>query len=209
MVFEEFVQLQNPARDRTQGLGLGLAIVRRTAELLRHPLKLASTSGRGSLFSITVAKAGAVQARLAVDTTSPASSTAGIIVVEDEGDVLDAMVRLLGLEGHRVYPGRSAGEARKAHAAALAAGDAPVDLIIADYRLENDTTGTDAIRALHAHIGRVVPTIIITGDTSPSRLKEISASGSRILHKPIADEELRETIAAVCFAGKATSGDKR
>jgi signal transduction histidine kinase len=37
MIFEEFVQLQNPARDRTQGLGLGLAIVRRTAELLRPP----------------------------------------------------------------------------------------------------------------------------------------------------------------------------
>ncbi|RVA58491.1 response regulator [Mesorhizobium sp. M7A.F.Ca.US.001.01.1.1] len=209
MVFEEFVQLQNPARDRTQGLGLGLAIVRRTAELLGHPLKLASTSGRGSLFSITVAKAGAVQARLEVDTTSPASSAAGIMVVEDEGDVLDAMVRLLSLEGHRVYPGRSAAEAQEAHTAALAAGDAPVDLIIADYRLENDTTGTDAIRALHAHIGRLVPTIIITGDTSPARLKEISASGSRILHKPIADEELRETIAAVCFGGKAISGDTR
>lgn len=50
MVFEEFVQLEKPARDRTQGLGLGLAIVRRTAELLEHPLRLVSTPGRGSTF---------------------------------------------------------------------------------------------------------------------------------------------------------------
>ena len=54
MVFEEFVQLQNPARNRTQGLGLGLAIVRRTAILLQHPLKLVSVTGRGSMFSVTV-----------------------------------------------------------------------------------------------------------------------------------------------------------
>jgi hypothetical protein len=50
MVFWEFVQLQNPARDRAQGLGLGLAIVRRTAVLRQHPLKLVSVTGRGSMF---------------------------------------------------------------------------------------------------------------------------------------------------------------
>jgi K+-sensing histidine kinase KdpD len=50
MVFEEFVQLQNPARDREQGLGLGLALVRRAAVLLQHPLKLVSVTGRGSMF---------------------------------------------------------------------------------------------------------------------------------------------------------------
>jgi len=50
MVFEEFVQLQNPARDRAQGLGLGHAIVHRTAVLLEHPLMLVSVTGRGSMF---------------------------------------------------------------------------------------------------------------------------------------------------------------
>lgn len=76
------------------------------------------------------------------------------------------------------------------------AGDAPVDLIVADYRLEHGTTGLDAIQALSAHIGRRVPAIIVTGDTSPSRLKEVSASSVRILHKPITGEELREAIHA-------------
>lgn len=197
MIFEEFVQLQNPARDRTQGLGLGLAIVRRTAELLQHPLRLVSVPGRGSMFSITVPRAHRVSFTLQPGQPSPAADImAGIMLVEDEKDVFDAMVRLLTLEGHRVYAGRSVAEVLKIHTEALMADDAPVDLIVADYRLEHGTTGLDAIQALTAHIGRRVPAIIVTGDTSPARLKEVSASSVRILHKPITGEELREAIRA-------------
>lgn len=75
MIFEEFVQLQNPARDRAQGLGLGLAIVRRTAELLQHPLRLISVPGRGSMFSITVPRAHPVTSTLQPGQPSPAADT--------------------------------------------------------------------------------------------------------------------------------------
>jgi signal transduction histidine kinase/CheY-like chemotaxis protein len=201
IVFEEFVQLQNPARDRAQGLGLGLAIVRRTTVLLQHPLKLVSVTGRGSMFSVTVPKASAVETPLP-DRASPAGIAVSIMVVEDEGDVLDTMVQLLTLRGHRVYAGRSAAEVQKIHAEAIVAGAAPVDLIIADYRLGDGATGVDAIEALCAHIGHSVPAVIVTGDTSPSRIKEATASGHRILHKPITGEELHEAIVAACAGGK-------
>lgn len=195
MVFEEFVQLQNPARDRTQGLGLGLAIVRRTAELLQHPLRLVSVPGRGSMFSITVPKALPITSPLQLSRSLPAAGiAAGIMLVEDEKDVLDAMTGLLTLEGHRVYAGRSVGEVLSTHAEALSAGDAPIDLVVADYRLEHGANGLEAIESLYAHIGRRVPAIIVTGDTSPSRLKEVSASSVRILHKPVTGEELSEAI---------------
>lgn len=195
MVFEEFVQLQNPARDRTQGLGLGLAIVRRTAELLQHPLRLVSVPGRGSMFSITVPKARPITSPLQLSRSLPAAGiAAGIMLVEDEKDVLDAMTRLLTLEGHRVYAGRSVGDVLSTHAEALSAGDAPIDLVVADYRLEHGANGLEAIENLYAHIGRRVPAIIVTGDTSPSRLKEVSASSVRILHKPVTGEELSEAI---------------
>jgi signal transduction histidine kinase/CheY-like chemotaxis protein len=202
MVFEEFVQLRNPARDRTQGLGLGLAIVRRTAELLQHPLKLVSVTDRGSMFSVTVPQASAVETPLPDNRASPAGIAVSIMVVEDEADVLDIMVQLLTLQGHRVYAGRSAAEVQQIHAKAIMAGDAPVDLIIADYRLGDGATGVDAIEALCAHIGRPVPAVIVTGDTSPSRIKEATASGHRILHKPITGEELHEAIVAACVGGK-------
>lgn len=198
MVFEEFVQLQNPARDRAQGLGLGLAIVRRTAALLQHPLKLVSVPGRGSMFSVTVPRANTVETPLPDNRVSPADITVSIMVVEDETDVLDIMVQLLTLQGHRVYAGRSAAEVQQIHAEATVAGDAPVDMIIADYRLGDGATGLDAIEALCVHIGRSVPAIIVTGDTSPSRIKEATVSGHRILHKPITGEELRDAIIAAC-----------
>jgi CheY-like chemotaxis protein len=124
------------------------------------------------------------------------------MVVEDEGDVLDVMVQLLTLQGHRVYAGRSAAEVQQIHAEAMVAGDARVDLIIADYRLGDSTTGLDAIEALCTYIGRPVPAVIVTGDTSPSRIKEATASGHRILHKPVTGEELYEAIVAACVGGK-------
>jgi signal transduction histidine kinase len=202
IVFEEFVQLQNPARDRTQGLGLGLAIVRRTAALLQHPLKLVSVTGRGSMFSVTVPIASAVATPLPESRVSRAGIAVSIMVVEDEGDVRDTMVQLLTLQGHRVYAGQSAAEVQRIHAEAMVVGVAPVDLIIADYRLEDGATGLDAIKALCAHVGRSVPALIVTGDTSPSRIKEATASGYRILHKPITGEELHEAIVEACVGGK-------
>ncbi|MEW5728059.1 MAG: ATP-binding protein [Pseudomonadota bacterium] len=51
-VFEDFVQLDNPERDRTKGLGLGLAVVRRMAVLLRHTVAVRSWEGRGTVFSV-------------------------------------------------------------------------------------------------------------------------------------------------------------
>jgi CheY-like chemotaxis protein len=84
----------------------------------------------------------------------------------------------------------------------MMAGDAPVDLIIADYRLGEGATGLEAIDALSAHIGRSVPALIVTGDTSPSRIKEATASGHRLLHKPITGEELHEAIVAARVDGR-------
>ncbi len=51
-IFQEFVQLANPERDRSKGLGLGLSIVRRLVVLLDHRLILRSAPGRGSTFSV-------------------------------------------------------------------------------------------------------------------------------------------------------------
>lgn len=54
MIFEDFYQLDNPSRDKTKGLGLGLSIVQRTAHLLGQNVWVASRIGHGSVFSITL-----------------------------------------------------------------------------------------------------------------------------------------------------------
>ena len=53
-IFEEFRQLNNSARERDRGLGLGLSIVRRVGDLLGHRIEVRSWPGRGSVFAITV-----------------------------------------------------------------------------------------------------------------------------------------------------------
>jgi two-component system, sensor histidine kinase len=58
-IFEEFVQLGNDARDRRQGLGLGLAISKRFTQLMGGSLSVRSAPGRGCCMTIALPKAGA------------------------------------------------------------------------------------------------------------------------------------------------------
>jgi len=120
----------------------------------------------------------------------------GIMVVEDEPDVLHALSNLLEVWGHRVYAGTSALLACQRHIEASHVGRAPVDLILSDYRLGDGQTGADAIRRIRSYLARQVPALIITGDTSSERLREAAASGSQLLHKPLDTEQLRHAIAA-------------
>jgi len=64
------------------------------------------------------------------------------------------------------------------------------DVIVADYRLRDDMTGEDAIDQVREELNEDVPAMIVTGDTSPDRLKEATSSGFRLLHKPVVAEEL-------------------
>lgn len=53
-LFEEFYQVGNRARDRRKGLGLGLAVAKRLAVLLKHPIEARSRPGRGTVVRLTL-----------------------------------------------------------------------------------------------------------------------------------------------------------
>jgi two-component system CheB/CheR fusion protein len=74
-IFEEFHQIDNPARDRRHGLGLGLSIVQRLSTLLAHPVKVHSVLGKGSAFSVEVPRGGGPQAELGRELPSGALGT--------------------------------------------------------------------------------------------------------------------------------------
>ncbi|MBA8878978.1 ATP-binding response regulator [Phyllobacterium myrsinacearum] len=193
-IFDEFHQLSNPSRDREKGLGLGLAIVRRTSGLLGHPLKLVSSQGRGSMFSITVPLIATPPSAPTVHSALSTTGSPSIMIIEDERDVLDAICQLLTVLGYQIHAGRSASEVIQAHATATNGNKRPVDLIIADYRLESGTNGLQAIEEIHGYLNQRVPSIILTGDTSPLVLKQISDSGYQLLSKPIDGDVLQEAI---------------
>lgn len=184
-VFDEFVQL--PGAEK-HGLGLGLSIVRRMADLLGHALRLRSVVGKGSAFSLLLPLAAPIAPALDQPETESQAPLA-IAVIDDEADALEGLVQLLEAWGHQVWPGRSPGQV-----IAAMGGDEP-DLLITDYRLSGGLTARDAVAMVRHHLGRDLPVIILTGDTAPDRLREATESGHRLLHKPVDPDALGEAIA--------------
>jgi signal transduction histidine kinase len=191
-IFREFYQLGNPARDRRKGLGLGLAIVDGLCRILDHPLELKSKLGHGTTFQ--------VQVPIAVDTATyreeiPAETSLGlhgyaVLVIDDEPAICQAMAEVLERWGCQALTARNAQDALTQ----LSASGFCPDVIIADYRLEDGRTGTEAIAAVRDQLGHPVPAAILTGDTAPERLREASASGFLLLHKPVNPARLRAAL---------------
>lgn len=186
-IFDEFVQLGNPERDRAKGLGLGLAIVRRLGDLLDCPVALRSEPGRGSMFAISVPIAPDTPSADAPPRTAAAS--AGLVfVVDDERLVREGAAQLLESWGYRAVAAGSAAELL-----AIADGARP-DVIICDWRLRADETAPAAIGRIRQATGVAAPALIITGDIAPERLRAIRDAGFAALHKPVAPGKLRAAV---------------
>jgi CheY-like chemotaxis protein len=113
-----------------------------------------------------------------------------IVVIDDDPLVLDGMGGILRTWGCQVIGGATA-------EAALANGDEAMrrpDLIISDYRLANGKTGIEAVEHLRHMLGDDIPAFLITGDTAPERMREASASGFHLLHKPVSSMALRAML---------------
>lgn len=187
-IFGEFLQLQNPVQDREQGLGLGLAIVHRTAKLLGHEIMVSSTPGKGSMFSITLPRtAPSSLTSHYPGPTMPLPENFHVLVIDDDAEVLHAMHVLIGSWGYKVLVASDADEA------ILALGDEKdkVQLILSDHKLRDDLYGEDAICKVRAFLGRDVNAAIITGDTSLKAADKISAGGFPVLYKPLHSAEIR------------------
>jgi signal transduction histidine kinase/CheY-like chemotaxis protein len=196
-IFKEFYQLDNPERDRTKGLGLGLAIVERVARLLDLPIEVHSTPGAGSAFSVTVPKGNPSRAGTdaAVRAAAATCDLAGlrVLVVDDEIGAREGMRTLLEQWGCDVTLAASEAEAIDATREA----DTLPEVIVMDFRLRDGRTGPQAIEKLKEQLGRDVPALIVTGDTAAERLREAKAGGYQLVHKPVQPAMLRAFLGNV------------
>jgi CheY-like chemotaxis protein len=184
-VFHEFHQLGNPERDRSKGLGLGLAIANGLARALGHELTLASKPQHGSVFRLTMPIDTAIPVeQIAMSQTKTRLLNARLLVIDDDKIVRDGMLYLLRDWGCECDAAESIEEAL-----ALVQLNVP-DVVISDYRLREQRTGVEAIAALRAVLGEALPALLITGDTAPKRLREAKASGLPLLHKPVTPGKL-------------------
>ena len=193
VIFEEFYQVGNPGRDRQRGLGLGLAIVRRHAELMGFAFGVHSWVGKGSIFWLRVPFAfqgASLEAARVEKELSPIDGLK-ILVIDDEPVQRNALGGFLKSSGVDV---RLSGDLEEARAH-LARHFVP-DVVIADYRLSDGATGTDSVAALREEFRITLPTIVLTGDTEPGRIADAGAIGT-LLHKPVAPEELLNAVTNV------------
>jgi signal transduction histidine kinase len=193
-VFEEFYQLANPERNRAKGLGLGLSIVHRLAALLPARLEMVSLPGRGtSFYLILPAHTSGTATGYIANLGGNALAGLDVLVIDDEAAVRQGMKALLTGLGATVTLVDGAGPAL----AAIACGTP--DLLLVDLRLRGDENGIAVIRAVRK-MRPGLPAILISGDTSPERLREASDANIALLHKPVPIEQLQRLVAGFSIA---------
>jgi two-component system, chemotaxis family, CheB/CheR fusion protein len=195
-IFEEYLQLNNAARERSLGLGLGLSIVHRLGALLGHPVHVRSRLGKGSVFSVDVALAPGRPAPtrslrpLHGTGTEDVRHTGAILVIEDDPGVRELLEVLLSDDGHVVVAASDGDVALDL----VRRGMMQPDLILADYNLPNGMDGVRATLMLREAMRRPVPAIILTGDISTATLRSIALEDCEHLSKPVKLKELTEAI---------------
>jgi PAS domain S-box-containing protein len=192
-IFEEFHQVGNVARDRAQGLGLGLAIVRRLADLLGHRIEVRSHPGAGSTFSIELPLGPAEPARLSVpEEAFPSQDGRGrlAVVVDDDALVLESLQALLTEWGYEVL---TAADVEQAVAQIRERSRRP-DIVIADYRLAEGHTGIEAVLAVRALFEHLIPGLILTGETDLEFQRAAAGQGLGIAHKPVTPRQLGRVL---------------
>jgi PAS domain S-box-containing protein len=201
-IFEEFHQAPRDS-GRNEGFGLGLAIVRRLADLLGHAVRVESTPGEGSLFSVTVPVVDAVRRapgageRVRDDETTTAG--AGLIaIIEDDPAVSRALELLLSAEGFDVFVARSAKELRDQ----LDIFATCPSLIVSDYHVGDAVTGPELIADVRRHFSSSVPAFIISGDTSKIVDEASGVENSRIFAKPVDADQLLDALRAAVRSGR-------
>jgi two-component system, sensor histidine kinase len=199
-IFEEFYQLDNPGRDRSRGVGLGLAIVQRLCELIGATITVESTVGEGTSFRVGLPAL--LGAAVPVDPSPAQPANAAltgtrIYVVDDEIDILRSMQALLGVWGIEALTADSPAAAER-----IFGQYGCPDLMIVDLRLGGNEHGAQLADRLRLRYGSF-PVLIITGETASEALRQANESGYTLLQKPIAPEVLRRAIASAGHAPAA------
>jgi PAS domain S-box-containing protein len=193
-IFQEFKRgdVQRPDQDR--GLGLGLAIVEKIAGILGHPIHVRSWPGRGSMFSVEVPlSATAPKPQPALQMSEPMLERlrgARIWVLDNDATICAGMRTLLEGWGCRVVTALSeedlARQVDNFHAEA--------DLLIADYHLDNDRNGVDAVARINARRASPVPAMMITANYSNELKQQIRELGHTLMHKPVRPMKLKTAM---------------
>lgn len=190
-IFTEYVRLDT-ART-AEGLGIGLAIVKRAADLISHGLHIDSEPGQGTAVSVDLPlHLGPLpsQADGGTDLHARPDPTQVIAIIENDRESREALHGLLASWGYTVVSGKDS-----ASITASLPVDAAPALVIADLHLSSED-GFGAISALRRRAGGLtLHALLLTGDLDEAVAVRAAEANVLLLHKPVHAKRLRETIA--------------
>ncbi|MGV9009925.1 hybrid sensor histidine kinase/response regulator [Brevundimonas sp.] len=180
-IFGEFVRLSSTSGDEP-GAGLGLAIVRKVAEVLGQTVTVKSEEGRGSIFAVTAPRAQPVAARPAVPGVAAVGlSGLRVLCVDNDPAILEALSALLARWGVRMT---AAVDARTALAV-----EGTFDVALVDLHLGDGPDGLVVADTLRRRgLGHIA---LITADADESLATRAAAAGATLMAKPVKPAALK------------------
>lgn len=199
-IFEDYVQLHNPARHLREGLGLGLSLVRRLVQAGDYRLSVRSRLGQGSVFSLWVPLVRAAQAPAAAPEAAPSGGqpfapgpdvpARAILLVEDDDEVRETTRTVLQALGWRCFAGPTLAEAIEA----LARADAWPQALLTDLRLGTADDGLAVAHQARHEFGHELPVLLLTGDLDPTLGARAADAGVILRRKPLSPAELQQAL---------------
>jgi two-component system, sensor histidine kinase len=192
-IFDEFFQAGTGSEAARQGHGLGLSIVQHIVRLLGLHLTVKSEPGTGSTFTLELPTGMLEGGRTheghpGITPRTEAPGHCEILLVEDDPAVRRATQIFLRSQGYGVTAAASPAEALDCSARMPA-----IDLILADYHLAGGR-GTEVISAIRNLVGSLIPSILMTGDTSQVIREPPPHNRLRVISKPVDAEALLDLI---------------
>lgn len=201
-IFQEFHRVATPASTE-EGLGLGLAIVRRLSMILGVEVGLRSILGIGSTFSLRV-QAATVQAEQpapsAISKVTAAAGPMRILLLDDDALLRRAMVEELSALGMSVSAFGKADDVLTFFAAENVRNS--FDVVLMDFNLGPGPNGVEVLDRLAVQFSLALPALIMTGETSPDILEELGDSGYAWLQKPVSAEVVVDALARLLTASE-------
>lgn len=205
-IFKHFHQVEKKSNETAQGHGIGLSIVKRLSELLKHPIEVQSTYGRGTLFRVLIPLDESSQCIASISSDLPEQAVLAqsikpqviklpgnalnIILIDDDLLVLDSLKALLISWGMYVTDFSSISQMKSY----LERDDKRCDVIVSDFQLSETENGLDAISTVRKYLGGNTPALIISATDDPELIQTIKESGIRRLKKPVNPAKLRALI---------------
>jgi signal transduction histidine kinase/CheY-like chemotaxis protein len=192
-IFDEFYQVARSSGHRRggAGLGLGLNIAKRIADILNHRLEARSEPGRGSIFSVVLPVGDILQSDIGEpeinERVGGEFTGLSVLFLEDDDTLRDALTELLERWGIVV----KAFNAFDDIAAYLDESGFRPSLIITDYRLRGGLKGTEMVAKIRSQLESNAPAIVVTADTDPGLIRGIRSEGFPVLIKPVSPPGLR------------------